>query len=82
MFLPLLKIMSLRIYDILENTTKELDTLQADTAVTKTDVIQQVRSRLVQIMTHVITTPTIGEEYAYPGDIDLSPWVDTTIPYR
>lgn len=68
--------MSLRIYDILENTTKELDTLQTDVTVTKTDVIQIFRARLIQIMTHVITTPTIGEEYAYPGDIDLSIWVD------
>ena len=71
--------MSLRIYDILENTTKELDTWHADINVSKTDVIQQVRARLVQIMIHVITTPTIGEEYAYPGDIDLSPWIDTSI---
>ena len=68
--------MSLRIYDIMENTTKDLDILHADITVTKTDVVQQMRARLVQIMTHVITTPTIGEEYAYPGDIDLSPWID------
>ena len=70
--------MSLRIYDILENTTKDLDILHADITVTKTDVVQQMRARLVQIMTHVITTPTIGEEYAYPGDIDLSPWIDAS----
>ena len=74
--------MSLRIYDILETTTKDLDTLLADTTVTKLDVVQQMRSRLVQIMTHVITTPTIGEEYAYPGDIDLSPWTDSTPPTK
>ena len=68
--------MTLRYYDCLEKLTKELDQLETNKAVTKQDVTALVRSRLVQLMKHIIITPTIGVEYAYPGDIDLTPWTD------
>ena len=68
--------MTLRYYDCLEKLTKELDQLETNKAVTKQDVTTLVRSRLVQLMKHIIITPTIGVEYAYPGDIDLTPWTD------
>lgn len=68
--------MTLRYYDCIEQLTKELDQLEDNKTVTKQDVLVLVRSRMLQLMKHIITTPTIGVEYAYPGDIDLSPWID------
>ena len=68
--------MSLRYYDCLEHLTKELDQLEKNKTVTKQDVTTTVRNRLLQLMKHIIVTPIIGIEYAYPGDIDLSMWTD------
>ena len=68
--------MTLRYYDCIEQLTKDLDLLEKNKTVTKHDVIATVRSRLVQLMKHIIVTPMIGAEYAYPGDIDLTPWTD------
>ena len=67
--------MSLRYYDVLEETLKSLDEWRASRTMTKDDVIDSVRERVLMLMTHVITTPLIGTAYAYPGDIkSLEEW--------
>ena len=65
---------TLRYYDALEAATIELDRMNADALVTKQNIAESMRQRLLQLMRHVLVTPMIGEEYAYPGDIDLRPW--------
>ena len=64
--------MTLRYYDILETTLRDLDKWGDDPNQSKQDVLDAMRERIVQLMRHVITTPLIGTAYAYPGDIDLS----------
>jgi hypothetical protein len=47
--------------------------------VSKCDVLDSVRERILMLMTHVVTTPLIGTAYAYPGDIQsLETWIDST----
>jgi hypothetical protein len=67
--------MSLRYYDVLEETLKSLDEWRASRTTSKDDVIDAIRERILMLMTHVITTPLIGTAYAYPGDIKtLEEW--------
>jgi len=67
--------MSMRYYDVLEETLKCLDEWKASPLVTKDDAIASMRSRVLMLMTHVATTPLIGTAYAYPGDIKgLEEW--------
>lgn len=63
--------MTLRLYDILENTLRDLDKWRASEGTTKGDVLDSVRERVIMVMRHIIITPTIGSAYAYPGDVDL-----------
>ena len=73
--------MSLRYYDVLEETLKSLDEWRASRTMTKDDVIDSVRERVLMLMTHVITTPLIGTAYAYPGDIKtLEEWAAADPP--
>jgi hypothetical protein len=67
--------MSLRFYDVMEELLKSLGEWREDDAVTKNDIIDSTRERVLMMMTHVITTPLIGTAYAYPGDIDLDTWL-------
>jgi hypothetical protein len=68
--------MSLRYYDVLEETLKRLDEWKASPLVTKDDALANMRARVLMLMTHVATTPLIGTAYAYPGDIKgLEEWV-------
>lgn len=68
--------MTLRFYDVLEEMLKSLEQWRGNDAVTKQDMIDSTRERVLMMMTHVITTPLIGTAYAYPGDIDLESWLD------
>lgn len=61
--------MSFRFYDLLEETFHKLDEWRADSHMSKSDVLDCFRERILILMTHVITTPLIGTAYAYPGDI-------------
>ena len=71
--------MSLRYYDVLEQTLTHLDEWRASKTTTKDDVLDAIRERILMIMTHVITTPLIGTAYAYPGDIkSLEQWSEPT----
>ena len=68
--------MSFRYYDVLEETINRLDEWRQNEAVSKHDVLDSVRERILMLMTHVITTPLIGTAYAYPGDIkSLETWI-------
>ena len=68
--------MSLRFYDVLEETLKHLETWRASRTMTKDDVVDSIRQRVLTLMMHVMTTPLIGTAYAYPGDIkSLEEWV-------
>jgi hypothetical protein len=68
--------MSFRYYDVLEETINRLDEWRQNEAVSKHDVLDSVRERVLMLMTHVITTPLIGTAYAYPGDIhSLETWI-------
>ena len=68
--------MSLRYYDVLEETLKSLEEWRQSRTMTKDDVIDSVNDRVLMLMTHIITTPLIGTAYAYPGDIKtLEDWV-------
>jgi hypothetical protein len=69
--------MSLRFYDVMEELLKSLGEWREDDAVTKNDIIDSTRERVLMMMTHVITTPLIGTAYAYPGDIDIDTWLAT-----
>ena len=71
--------MSLRYYDVLEATIRSLEEWRLNEAVSKHDVLDSVRERILMLMTHVVTTPLIGTAYAYPGDIQsLETWIDST----
>lgn len=71
--------MSFRYYDVLEETIHRLDEWRLNEAVSKIDVLDSVRERILMLMTHVVTTPLIGTAYAYPGDIQsLETWIDST----
>ena len=63
--------MSFRYYDVLEETIHRLDEWKQNDSVSKGDVLDSVRERILMLMTHVVTTPLIGTAYAYPGDIQL-----------
>jgi len=64
--------MSLCYYDVLEKTLLEIPKWSENAAMTKNDVLDSIRERLIMLMRHVISTPLIGSAYAYPGDLDLS----------
>ena len=69
--------MSFRLYDILEETLKNLHDWKENDSISKEDVLDSLKSRIVTLMTHVITTPMIGTAFAYPGDIpDLVTWAN------
>ena len=71
--------MSFRYYDVLEETVNRLDEWRQNDAVSKYDVLDSVRERILMLMTHVITTPLIGTAYAYPGDIQsLETWISSS----
>ena len=63
--------MTLRLYDILENTLKDIDKWRESEGTTKNDVLDSVRERVIMVMRHIIVTPMIGSAFAYPGDVDL-----------
>lgn len=68
--------MSFRFYDVLEETYYLLQQWREDDQLTKDDVLDSIRQRILNLMTHVITTPLIGTAFAYPGDIpDFEQWV-------
>jgi hypothetical protein len=64
--------MSLCYYDILERTLVDSQKWRESPDMTKEDVLDSFRKRIVMLMRHVQTTPMIGSAYAYPGDVDLS----------
>lgn len=71
--------MALRIYDVLENFLVELDECLQSSHIQKEDVIQMARDRTLLIMRHVVVTPLIGEEYAFPGDLEgIHEWIKET----
>jgi hypothetical protein len=63
--------MSLRYYDTMEKMLDDLEKWRENGGMTKNDVIDSARERIIMLMRHVITTPMIGVAYAYPGDLDL-----------
>ena len=69
--------MALRYYDVLEALYRSLEEWRASEQITKDDVIDSVRERVLNLMTHVVTTPLIGTAYAYPGDLEgsLDAWL-------
>jgi hypothetical protein len=68
--------MALRYYDVLEGLYRRLDEWRADDDTTKGDVLDSVRESVLNLMTHVVTTPLIGTAYAYPGDMEgLDAWL-------
>lgn len=69
--------MALRYYDVLETLYRSLDEWRESDQITKADVLDSVRGCVLNLMTHVVTTPLIGTAYAYPGDIQgLDAWLD------
>ena len=64
--------MSLCYYDVLEKLLLDIKKWKENSAISKQDVLDSMRDRVVMLMRHVITTPTIGSAYAFPGDLDLS----------
>ena len=69
--------MTLRYYDVLEELFRNLEEWKETEQMTKQDVIDSVRERVLMLMTHIVTTPLIGTAYAYPGDITdkLDAWL-------
>ena len=69
--------MALRYYDVLEKLYRSLDDWRASELVSKADVLDSVRECVLNLMTHVVTTPLIGTAYAYPGDMHegLDAWL-------
>ena len=69
--------MSLRYYDVLEALYRSLEEWRESPQISKDDVLDSVRDRVLLLMTHVITTPLIGTAYSYPGDLDndLDTWL-------
>jgi hypothetical protein len=63
--------MSLCYYDLLERTLLDLQKWKSNGGMTKEDVLDSMRKRVVMLMRHVQATPMIGSAYAYPGDLDL-----------
>jgi len=61
--------MSFRFYDVLEETFQKIEEWKENSHMSKQDVLDGFRERVLMLMTHVITTPLIGTAYAYPGDI-------------
>lgn len=73
-------IMTLRYYDVLEETLHLVDEWRDSDIITKHDVLDSVRERILMLMTHVISTPIIGTAYAYPGDVQsLDLWLSDDI---
>jgi hypothetical protein len=69
--------MSFRFYDVLEDTLQKLNEWKTNDSVTKEDLVDSVKERVLTLMTHVITTPLIGTAYAYPGDIhNIDAWLE------
>ena len=66
------KRMTKRFYDVLEDLLGALDEWNASPHVSKGDIVDSVRERVLMLMTHVVTTPLIGTAFAYPGDIDAA----------
>jgi hypothetical protein len=64
--------MSLCYYDILERLILDMEKWRKNQEITKEDVLDSTRERVIMLMRHVQTTPVIGSAYAYPGDLDLS----------
>ena len=71
--------MSFRFYDSLDDFLRQIDVWRSDSMVSKHDVLDSTRQRVLLFMTQVVSTPLIGTAYAYPGDIQhLRDWVDST----
>ena len=64
--------MSLRYYDVMEKLLEDLKKWEENSSMSKKDVIDSTRVRIIMLMRHVIITPMIGSAHAYPGDLDLS----------
>ena len=64
--------MSLCYYDILERMILDIEKWKKNPQMTKEDVLDSTRERVVTLMRHVQTTPLIGSAYAYPSDLDLT----------
>ena len=70
--------MSYRFYDYLEETLRKLQDWKMDVDMQKNEVIDCTRERILNLMTHVISTPLIGTNFAYPGDLpNLQAWVES-----
>jgi hypothetical protein len=69
--------MAMRYYDVLEGLYRRLDEWRASDEMSKDDVLDSVRESVLNLMTHVVTTPLIGTAYAYPGDMEgLNAWLE------
>ena len=67
----------MRYYDVLEGLYRRLDEWRASDEMSKDDVLDSVRESVLNLMTHVVTTPLIGTAYAYPGDMEgLNAWLE------
>ena len=64
--------MSICYYDLLEKMLLDIQKWRETPSMSKEDVLDSTRERVVMLMRHVIITPVIGGAYAYPGDLDLS----------
>ena len=70
--------MTMRYYDTMEKMLQELEKWRENSEMCKNDVIDSTRVRIIMLMRHVITTPMIGVAYAYPGDLDLNAFLNSS----
>jgi hypothetical protein len=71
--------MAMRYYDVLERLYRQLEEWRQSEELTKEDVLDSMRESVLNLMTHVVTTPLIGTAYAYPGDMEgLDAWLAET----
>lgn len=73
-------IMSLRYYDVMEKLLDDLKKWEENESMTKKDILDSTRERVIMLMRHIIITPMIGSAYAYPGDLDLSGLASASVP--
>jgi len=59
-------------YDTLELLLVDVQKWRQDSSMSKDDVLDSTRKRVVMLMRQVQVTPLIGSAYAYPGDMDLT----------
>ena len=59
-------------YDTLEMLLVDIQQWRQNAGMSKEDVLDSTRKRVVMLMRQVQVTPLIGSAYAYPGDMDLT----------